>query len=111
MKHASSYTSGPSLTSRWPLPSQISPVVSAPLPPPSPLLGALVSYPPQQQHTPHLRGSLRLHVLLHPHHQVSRGRAASSSPLPRVGIWAAVPDESGREALAWSLALRKMGTS
>ncbi|KAJ7252377.1 hypothetical protein B0H12DRAFT_1118027 [Mycena haematopus] len=105
MKHTSSYTSSPPLTSRSPSPSQLSPVlVSPPLPSPSPHLSNIF-FPTVTGYTPKVSFdtfenpvasmfSFTLQVK-------SEGYARTRST--RVFLCAAGPDESGREALDWSL--------
>ncbi|KAJ6497330.1 hypothetical protein C8R45DRAFT_982609 [Mycena sanguinolenta] len=114
MKHRSSYSSSPPLTSRSPSPSQISPMlVSAPLPPPSPLPGAHSSpnagsnplSPTAAAYTP----KVSFDTFENPAASMfsftlavkSAGYARTRST--RVFLCAAGPDESGREALEWSL--------
>ncbi|KAF8170189.1 hypothetical protein K438DRAFT_1614180 [Mycena galopus ATCC 62051] len=106
MKHTSSYTSSPPLTSRSPSPGQISPVhVSPPLPSPSPHPSSNFVSPTATGYTPKVSFdtfenpvasmfSFTLQVK-------SEGYARTRST--RVFLCAAGPDESGREALDWSL--------
>ncbi|KAK7057825.1 Usp domain-containing protein [Favolaschia claudopus] len=105
LKHTSSYSSTPPVTSRSPSPSQISPVLatSIPLPSPSP------SPHPQGLLSPGYTPKVSFDTFENPAASMfsftlqvkSQGYARTRST--RVFLCAAGPDESGREALDWSL--------